>query len=58
LSQALSAFYRKSPQVPAKVRSFLRYLSDVYSGMPPWERELQHLESLRWTIGEPMVGAC
>ena len=36
----LSAFYRRSPQVPAKVRMLLSYLSEQYGGEPPWERRL------------------
>jgi DNA-binding transcriptional LysR family regulator len=36
----LNAFYRRSPQVPAKVRMLLKYLKDQYDGEPPWERRL------------------
>jgi DNA-binding transcriptional LysR family regulator len=36
----LSAFYRRSPQVPAKVRMLLKYLTEQYGGDPPWERRL------------------
>ena len=36
----LNAFYRRSPQVPAKVRMLLKYLSEQYDGEPPWERRL------------------
>jgi hypothetical protein len=36
----LNAFYRRSPQAPAKVRTLLKYLSAQYNGEPPWERLL------------------
>jgi len=36
----LNAFYRRSPQVPAKVRTLLKFLSEQYGGEPPWERRL------------------
>ena len=36
----LNAFYRRSPQVPAKVRMLLKYLNEQYGGEPPWERRL------------------
>ena len=36
----LNAFYRRSPQVPAKVRMLLKYLKDQYDSEPPWERRL------------------
>ena len=36
----LNAFYRRSPQAPAKVRTLLKYLSAQYDGQPPWERLL------------------
>ena len=36
----LNAFYRRSPQVPAKVRMLLKYLKEQYDGEPPWERRL------------------
>jgi hypothetical protein len=36
----LNAFYRRSPQVPAKVRTLLNYLVEQYGGQPPWERRL------------------
>jgi DNA-binding transcriptional LysR family regulator len=36
----LNAFYRRSPQVPAKVRMLLKYLAEQYNGEPPWERRL------------------
>ena len=36
----LNAFYRRSPQVPAKVRMLLKYLKEEYDGEPPWERRL------------------
>jgi DNA-binding transcriptional LysR family regulator len=36
----LCAFYRRSPQVPAKVRMLLKHLREQYDGEPPWERRL------------------
>ena len=39
-SAMLSAFYRRSPQVPAKVRMLLKYLNEQYGSEPPWERRL------------------
>ncbi len=36
----LNAFYRRSPQVPAKVRMLLKYLKNQYDSEPPWERRL------------------
>jgi DNA-binding transcriptional LysR family regulator len=36
----LTAFYRRSPQVPAKVRMLLKYLVEHYDRIPPWERRL------------------
>lgn len=39
-SAMLNAFYRRSPQVPAKVRTLLNYLVEQYGGQPPWERRL------------------
>ena len=36
----LNAFYRRAPQVPAKVRMLLKYLREAYGGEPPWERRL------------------
>jgi DNA-binding transcriptional LysR family regulator len=39
-SATLNAFYRRSPQVPAKVRMLLNFLADEYGGQPPWERRL------------------
>jgi len=36
----LNAFYRRSPQVPAKVRMLLKYLAEQYASEPPWERRL------------------
>jgi DNA-binding transcriptional LysR family regulator len=36
----LNAFYRRSPQVPAKVRLLLKYLAEQYSGEAPWEERL------------------
>jgi DNA-binding transcriptional LysR family regulator len=36
----LSAFYRRSPRLPAKVRMLLRYLCEHYGGEPPWEQRL------------------
>lgn len=38
----LTAFYRRSPQVPAKVRSLLSFLVEEYGDEPPWERRLFH----------------
>ena len=39
-SAMLSAFYRRSPQVPAKVRMLLKYLIEQYDDRPPWEQRL------------------
>jgi DNA-binding transcriptional LysR family regulator len=39
-SAMLSAFYRRSPQVPAKVRMLLKYLVEQYGDRPPWEQRL------------------
>ena len=39
-SAMLSAFYRRSPQVPAKVRMLLKYLIEQYGDRPPWEQRL------------------
>ena len=39
-SALLSAFYRRSPQVPAKVRMLLKYLTEQYGDQPPWEQRL------------------
>jgi DNA-binding transcriptional LysR family regulator len=36
----LSAFYRRSPRLPAKVRMLLRFLAERYGGEPPWEQRL------------------
>ena len=36
----LNAFYRRSPQLPAKVRMLLRFLAELYEGEPPWEQRL------------------
>ncbi len=41
-SAMLSAFYRRSPQVPAKVRMLLKYLVEQYGDRPPWEQRLIH----------------
>lgn len=50
-SAVLSAFYRRSPQVPAKVRMFLNYLEEQYNGVPPWEQRLiRDRESIRPSI--------
>jgi len=53
----LNAFYRRSPQVPAKVRTLLKYLSDHYGGEPPWERQLfrERPELRRIVHGAPCV---
>jgi DNA-binding transcriptional LysR family regulator len=39
----MSAFYRRSKWVPAKVRLFLGFLAERYGDMPPWERRLAGL---------------
>jgi len=53
-SAMLSAFFRRSPQVPAKVRMLLSYLSEQYGGEPPWERRLfRDRPKLRRIVYEP-----
>lgn len=37
----LSAFYRRSPLLPLKVRMFLNFLIERYKDLPPWERALR-----------------
>ena len=50
----LNAFYRRSPQVPAKVRMLLKFLSELYSDEPPWERLLfRHRPRLRRVVRGP-----
>ncbi len=39
-SATLSAFYRKTPYVPMKIRIFLNLLRNRYGSFPPWERRL------------------
>ena len=36
----LSAFYRRSPHLPLKVRMFLHFLIERYKDLPPWERAI------------------
>ena len=50
----LNAFYRRSPQVPAKVRMLLKYLAAQYDGEPPWERRLfRNRDHLRRVVYGP-----
>ncbi len=39
----LSAYFRKTPFVPMKIRIFLNFLRQKYSSFPPWERRLLEL---------------
>jgi len=36
----LSAYYRKSPFIPMKIKIFLNFLLDKYGVFPPWEKRL------------------
>ena len=36
----ISAYYRKSPFVPMKIRIFLNFLRQKYGDFPPWEQRL------------------
>jgi DNA-binding transcriptional LysR family regulator len=54
----LNAFYRRSPQVPAKVRTLLKYLVEKYGSEPPWERRLfRNREHLRRIVRGPKCGS-
>jgi len=51
-SVTLSAFYRKSPYVPMKIRIFLNFLRNRYGPFPPWERRLvEAMPELRGLLG-------
>lgn len=39
-SATLSAYFRKTPFVPMKIRIFLNFLKRRYSDLPPWEQRL------------------
>lgn len=39
-SANLSAYFRKTPFVPMKIRIFLNFLSQRYGDFPPWEQRL------------------
>ena len=36
----LSAYFRKAPFVPMKIRIFLNFLGQRYGDFPPWEQRL------------------
>jgi hypothetical protein len=37
---SLSAYYRKSPFIPMKIKIFINFLLDKYGEFPPWEKRL------------------
>lgn len=36
----LSAYYRRSPHVPMKIRAFVNFLLDKYASEPPWQKRI------------------
>ena len=36
----LSAYYRRSPHVPMKIRAFLNFLLEKYAHEPPWKKHI------------------
>lgn len=58
-SAALSAYYRKTPYIPMKIRIFLNFLRKRYGAFPPWERRLvEAMPGLSGLLGPRQQGIC